>query len=221
LRAPLALFSRAGRYRRRCGVARRLGGAGVGRRYSPADSQTFTQCPVDAFVSPINKPVTVCLVGITDQGTINIGGLDTTFHGPGMVQGGINLTESFGGTFNWAQALDGVSFSAPAQLLSKPVMAILGNPSGVTPPAQSQVYVAAKQAGPITFGVSNGGLVTVVPLSFHLQNPLLGPNCYVGMVGNPVTLNLTTGTSGGANVAILYGTFDLGAAKWVEHNLHE
>jgi hypothetical protein len=157
----------------------------------PPTPQTFAQCPVDGMVSPINKPVQDCLVGVTNEGTIDIGGLQTTFHGPGVVQGGLRLGDSFSGIFNWSQALDGSSYSAPPQLLAKPVMALLGNPPDVTPPAQAQVYAVTRQAGPILFGVNNG-LVTVVPLTFQLKNPLLGPNCTIG----PVTLTLTTGTSG-------------------------
>jgi hypothetical protein len=137
--------------------------------------------------------VEVCLRGVASEGTINIGSIDTTFHGPGIVQGG---TGDLGAPPSWADALDGQSYSAPEQLMSKPVMAALGNPSGVTPPAQSQVYVESEQAGPILFGFVDGATVTTVPLSFHLINPLLGPNCRVGTVQDPVVLNLTTGTSG-------------------------
>jgi hypothetical protein len=43
-----------------------------------------------------------------------------------------------------------------------------------------------------------GGILplTILPLSFHLVNPLLGPNCYIGTDSDPITLNLTAGTSG-------------------------
>jgi hypothetical protein len=154
----------------------------------------FTQCPVTATVAPAgNGKVKVCIKGVASEGTINIGGLDTTFKGPGIVQGG---TGTLGGPATWADALDGQSYSAPEQLLAKPVMAALGNPSGVTPPAQSQVYVASQQAGPMLFDFGSSGTVTTIPLSFHLINPLLGSNCYVGTPKDPVVLNLTTGTSG-------------------------
>jgi hypothetical protein len=73
---------------------------------------------------------------------------------------------------------------------------LIGNPSGVTPPENSQVYVESAQAGQMAFGIANGGIVTQVPLSFHLVNPLLGGNCYVGTTSDPIVLNLTTGTSG-------------------------
>jgi hypothetical protein len=35
-----------------------------------------------------------------------------------------------------------------------------------------------------------------LPLRVHLENGVLGNNCYIGSSSNPVTLNLTTGTSG-------------------------
>jgi len=154
----------------------------------------FKQCPVTGTLAPAGSgKVQICLHGVAMEGTINIGGLDTTFRGPGLVQGG---TGSLGAAPSWADALDGQSFSAPQQVLAKPVLAALGNPAGVVPPAQSQVYVVAQQAGPMAFGVVGDAIVTTVPLSFHLINPLVGPNCYVGTPNDPVVLNLTTGTSG-------------------------
>jgi len=156
--------------------------------------QTFSQCPVGHRVSPGNGSVYICVVGVAEEGTIDIGALDTTFKGPGVVQGGTG--SCLCATLTWAQALDGVSYSAPKQLLAMSVLALLGYPSGITPPAQSQVYVETVQAGPMLFGIANGGVVTVVPLSFRLVNPLLGSNCYVGTLSDPVVLNLTTATSG-------------------------
>jgi hypothetical protein len=91
------------------------------------------------------------------------------------------------------------------------VEALIGNPSGLTPPSNSQVLVEASQAGQMAFGIANGGIVTEVPLQFHLVNPLLGPNCYVGTTSSPIVLNLTTGTSGSltGNIGYVdpYGSF--------------
>jgi hypothetical protein len=168
-------------------------------------AQTFQECPVNGAIGGPHGKIALCIVGVAAQGTIDIGALDTTFHGPGMVQGGY----AGGTTPNWIDALDGQSYSAPPQLLSMPVMAILGNPN-VTPPADSDVYVVSQQAGPMGFDLTTpgqGGInpLTIIPLSFHLVNPLLGPNCYIGTDASPVTLNLTTGTSGA--LAGTIGTF--------------
>ncbi|HLX49356.1 MAG TPA: hypothetical protein VKS82_13585 [Streptosporangiaceae bacterium] len=184
----------------------------------PPNWPVFRQCPVTATLAPpgLGK-VKICIKGVASEGTINIGSLDTTFHGPGIIQGG---TGAIGAPPSWADALDGRSFTAPQQLMAKPVLAALGNPPGVKPPAQSQVFVLAQQAGPIRASFTTGasGLVntTTVPLSFQLLNPLLGSHCFVGTVRHPVVLNLTTGTSGTltgnlgtvalAHKAILYTT---------------
>ncbi len=49
----------------------------------------FRQCPVTGTLAPAGSgKVMVCLHGVATVGTINIGGLDTTFRGPGLVQGG-------------------------------------------------------------------------------------------------------------------------------------
>jgi len=163
----------------------------------PPTPQTFAECPVNGQIPGHHCHVTVCVVGVTNQGLIDIGSLDTTFHGPGVVDGGTALDSAT--QPNWVDALDGQSFTSPKQLLSIPVMTMIGNPA-IPPPADSDVYVEASQAGQMGFSLITPGQglnpLTVVPLSFHLLNPVLGPNCYIGTDSDPITLNLTTGTSG-------------------------
>jgi hypothetical protein len=172
-------------------------------------AQTFNECPVGAGISPASKGntrVDICVYGVAQDGTIDIGGLDTTFTGPGVVQGGSGL---LGRGLTWADALNGQSYTAPKQLLAMSVENLIGNPTGITPPANSQVWVETAQAGAMAFGLGTGGglaVVTQVPLTFHLVNPLLGPNCYVGTASDPVVLNLTTGTSGALTGSL--GTVD-------------
>jgi hypothetical protein len=174
--------------------------------------QTFAQCPVTGSIGAKHADkVSTCIVGDAAQGTIDIGGLDTTFKGPGLVQFG--WAGNSGATVdNTVPALDGQSYTAPPQLLSKPVMALLGNPPGVTPPAQSDVFVVSELAGPITFGITTPGSSglnpeTIIPLVFELKNPLLGSSCTIGTLADPVTLSLTTGTSGALTGAL--GTFNI------------
>jgi hypothetical protein len=171
-------------------------------------AQTFSQCPIGGGLTPSskgNRRVYICVYGVAQEGTIDIGALDTTFKGPGVVQGGTGQLGGVNGgpSLTWADALDGRSYTAPKQLLAMSVENLLGNPSGLVPPANSQVYVETAQAGPMAFGINNG-IVTQVPLSFHLVNSLLGPNCYVGTVSDPIVLNLTTGTSGALTGSLGY-----------------
>jgi hypothetical protein len=167
----------------------------------PPTAQTFSQCPVSGAIGAKKADkVSTCIVGNAAQGSIDIAGLDTTFKGPGLVQFG--WAGNSGETVdNTVSALDDQSYTAPPQLLSKPVMVLLGNPSGVTPPANSDVYVETILAGPISFNLSTPGSSginpeTIIPLIFKFKNPLLGPNCTLGTLADPVTLSLTTGTSG-------------------------
>ena len=172
---------------------------GVGTASSAAAAvptpSNFAECPVHGYVAA-HAPVNVCLVGSTAEGEFKIGSLAMTFRGPGKLQGGFNDVIT---TPNWVDALDGQSFTAPRQVLPIPVLTFLGNPSGVTPPSNSVVDAVASQAGPITFTLqSSTGLAAtlVLPLKFHMVNRLLGNHCYLGTDSAPITLTLTTGTSG-------------------------
>ena len=155
----------------------------------------FAECPVHGYVAA-NSPVNICLAGSTAEGEIKIGSLAMTFRGPGKLQGGFNDLIA---TPNWVDSLDGQSFTVPRQVLPTPVLVFLGNPSGVTPPSNSVVDAVPSQAGPITFSLTTSsglGATLVLPLKFHMVNPLLGAHCYIGSDSAPITLTLTTGTSG-------------------------
>jgi hypothetical protein len=43
--------------------------------------------------------------------------------------------------------------------------------------------------------VNEEGVALSIPVKVHLENPLLGSECYVGSNATPITLNLTTGTT--------------------------
>lgn len=55
-----------------------------------------------------------------------------------------------------------------------------------------KLYAITELAGtPSNFNIST----VTVPVKVHLINPILGNNCYIGSVGQPVTLDLITGTT--------------------------
>jgi hypothetical protein len=43
--------------------------------------------------------------------------------------------------------------------------------------------------------IGKEGTALWLPVRFHLENPLLGKNCYIGSSTNPIVLNLTTGVT--------------------------
>jgi hypothetical protein len=63
----------------------------------------------------------------------------------------------------------------------------------------SAVTELAKPASEIGISTNNlenrEGVALKLPVKIHLENPLLGSECYVGSSTTPVTLNLTTGTT--------------------------
>jgi hypothetical protein len=44
--------------------------------------------------------------------------------------------------------------------------------------------------------LSESGTALGLPVKFHLENAILGSNCYIGSESNPVQINFTSGTSG-------------------------
>lgn len=171
----------------------------------------FTDCPL---LNPLMQEstggsATGCIAGQVNSGSIKIGNITTKVRAtakvpvPVAVQFGIwdppnAAPEQFTGGV--LPPPDGLS----AQLLSFPqhvpggLHEALGCP-GTAPAVQKlceeaasrggkylKLYASAQSAGPIT----NFDLTTwTQPLRFHLINPLLGSNCYIGSDDNPVVVN--------------------------------
>jgi len=67
-------------------------------------------------------------------------------------------------------------------------------------PASSVVLnTAAEQLGE--------GTALTLPIKVHLENPLLGSECYIGSTKEPITLNLTTGATTGGKVELANSEF--------------
>jgi hypothetical protein len=61
-------------------------------------------------------------------------------------------------------------------------------------PGLNSVQATAESAGtPSDFnflaGISTGQPIITLPIKLHLQNPLLGPSCYIGSDANPIVLH--------------------------------
>ncbi len=75
--------------------------------------------------------------------------------------------------------------------------------------------VGAPEVNPVNLLLEQGTALEL-PVQVHLENPgsfdLLGANCYIGSSTTPITLDLTTGTSGS-----LTGAKRAGLCQWVVH----
>jgi hypothetical protein len=169
----------------------------------------FAQCPVHA------GGVDGCIYSPTESGYITLGKQEVPIVKTQVLQGGLlEETEPF--VKHLSGALNGETLvktpqKVPGGLLGLVKCNEVSNiilriacevtfENGVTgvnattelaAPASSVVLnTAAEQLGE--------GTALTLPIKVHLENPLLGSNCYIGSNSEPITLNLTTGaTTGG------------------------
>jgi hypothetical protein len=169
----------------------------------------FAQCPVHA------AKVNGCIYSPTTSGYITLGKQEVPIVKPQVLQGGL-LREKEPFVKELSGALNGETLAKTPQKVPGGLLGLvkcneIGNiilriaceltfENGVTgvnattelaAPASSVVLnTAAEQLGE--------GTALTLPVKVHLENPLLGSECYIGSTAEPITLNLTTGaTSGG------------------------
>jgi hypothetical protein len=191
--------------------------AGVGYPRPQGIYAPFTACPLLNPLMQESTPgnATGCVAGDVLTGEIKIGTITTKIKAtakvkyPVAVQFGIwdppNAgSNQFTGGILPPPAGPSRELVSVGQLVRGGLLKALGCPSSnrtvqrLCTEATSRggkylkVYAAAQSAGPIT----NFQLTTwTQPVEFHLMNPLLGANCYIGSSDNPVVLNPTlTGT---------------------------
>jgi hypothetical protein len=169
----------------------------------------FAQCPVKA------ADVNGCIYSPTTSGYITLGKQEVPIVKTQVLQGGL-LREEEPAVKHLAGALNGETLTKTPQKVPGGLLGLvkcneISNfllritcevtfENGVTgvnavtelaAPASSVVLnTAAEQLGE--------GTALTLPIKVHLENPLLGSECYIGSTKEPITLNLTTGaTTGG------------------------
>jgi len=165
---------------------------------TPAPGYTqFAGCPTKAEFPNVSS----CLRAVVSSGRLKLGNKDTPITNPIVITGGTNEelgefhANAEGGLKPAKQKVPGgvVGLTGLTWLLE-----LLGSEA-------LTLYAVAEAAGlPVFEGVNN----ITLPLKVHLENGTLGSNCYVGTVSNPVTLHLTTGTSGKLTGKLGTVTFD-------------
>lgn len=161
----------------------------------------FGYCPYT------NPDVQSCLHSLTTSGSFKLGNSTVPVSAPITLQGGFTLSED---------ALTTTFFPAVgSNTLSKTKLDVPGGLLGIVStdplvgPLLDLFYAATRRAngvtataelvGPVEFNYLNfvvgTGTVMTLPLRVHLENPFLGPRCYVGSASTPVKLALTAGTT--------------------------
>jgi hypothetical protein len=140
---------------------------------------------------PIKEGAHGCLYGETLEGEFKLGSKTTPLVNPTILQGGLKNI-----------GLDTLPMIPPrfgAEEMSKSPQPLPGGLTGLTEIVGGPVFATAEVAGtPVVTSVFLGfGHDTAVelPIKVHLENELLGPNCYIGSDSEPIVLKLTDGTT--------------------------
>lgn len=164
------------------GLLSALIGAGSAEAGLAKEFSVFAQCPV-------NVPgVRTCVYSTTTSGEFHLGSKTVPVTKTVVLQGGLSQTST-----ELVPAANG-------DTVSKTSLVVPGGILGVELlPPLTEVTATAEQAGPINvnltnFGTGDGAAVSL-PLKVKLDNPALGSACYVGSGTEPVSLQLTTGTT--------------------------
>jgi hypothetical protein len=142
----------------------------------------FSDCPLN------NPAVGTCIVSTTTSGEFKIGNKTVPITQPVVLQGGLTSESP-----QLVPAEDG-------NTLSKTALPVPGGIVGIEllPPLTS-VTATAELAGTAEVNVVNAntgqGVGAALPLKVKLDNPALGSTCYLGSNAEPLSLQLTTGTT--------------------------
>jgi hypothetical protein len=146
------------------------------------------------FAKFINCPLTTgkaCIYGETLEGEFKLGNKATPIVNPTILQGGFAYigTETLPITppLYGAEELSAVSQPIPGGLTG--ASELIGGPASATAELAGTAVVTAVFLG---FGHDTA---VELPIKVHLQNELLGPNCYIGSDAEPIVLKLTDGTT--------------------------
>jgi hypothetical protein len=145
------------------------------------------------FLKFINCPITegtVCTYGETLSGEFKIGSHAVPITNPEILQGGIEK-----------EGLGLYQLIAPrfgAEAVSKTPQKVPGGLTGLSEEIGGPVYATAEPAGsiflrPAALGFGWKGGAIIFPIKVHLENELLGPNCYIGSDAEPIILHLSDG----------------------------
>ena len=159
--------------------------ASVASAREPAPGfERFAGCP-----SPEESPESIfCLRSEVTGGHLQMGKKDVPVKNPLTIVGGLNgELENF--TYNSKGGLSKVKQEVPGGIIGLTGLDWLINFLNLE---GLKLYAITEFAGqPSNFTVAT----VTLPIKVHLINPILGNNCYIGSTSNPITLNLTTGTT--------------------------
>ena len=167
----------------------------------------FANCPYK------NTEVRKCLYSVTESGEVILGSKKVPIVNPVTLQGGLGPVSEETEFSNMFAATNGVTLSkAPQPVpgglaglvnckeISEPFVRFtceLALENGIT--GVNSTLELARPASEVLVSefriAGEEGVALRLPVKFHLENPFLGSNCYVGSSSSPIIWELTTGTT--------------------------
>jgi hypothetical protein len=154
-------------------------------KINKTDFAKFVNCPIES--------ATFCQYGETTSGEIKLGsGKAVPITNPSILQGGL--------AFPARHPLPVIPPRFGAEELQRSPQTVPGGLTGLSELIGGEVKATAEQAGTIevngaALGEGENSTAVLLPIRVHLENEMLGPNCYVGSEADPILLHLTTGTT--------------------------
>ena len=169
--------------------------------------EQFKECPLNRVT------ITDCIYSVSSNGSFTVGTKTVPLKNPVTLQGGyegVNPNVEFYGAEN-GETLSKTPQPVPGGLLG--IVAPTWWPKFIQDWFNEQinkgltgVSATIELTGP-TKGLTNiklntenllfeEGTALGLPVKIHLENAILGSNCYIGSESHPVQINFTTGTSG-------------------------
>jgi sugar lactone lactonase YvrE len=139
------------------------------------------RCPVDdpaMLAADGTNAITLCLASNSTHGSIKIGNLPTQTTGNTNLQAGLVLDEN---TFEFSviSPPGGALVADPVQITGTPVGAVTAVTQSAGNPSDFNLFA----------GISTGVPIITLPIKIQLQNPALGPNCFIGSDQDPIVLH--------------------------------
>jgi hypothetical protein len=203
--------------------------AGLAIPAGPASAQTlngiwgpFTRCPVDSATMLATDGVSAdpaCIANGSASGSIKLGNSTQTTGATNLqlgaaiddATGEFDLVSPAGGALlaepvNVQGGLLGLMCPSDIPLVTAICDGLVGSPANA-------VTATVEPAGPASdfdsgAALSQGIPIVTIPVKVHLENPILGPSCYIGSDSNPIVLRPrnTTQPSLAATIGDLDGT---------------
>ena len=139
----------------------------------------FFRCPVDDPAMLATDGVTslgFCLGSNSTHGSITIGNLTTTTGNTNLQAG---LVGPSADQLSVIASPDGALVADPVEIPNTPVGSVTALTESAGTPSDFNLFA----------GIQTGVPIITLPIKIHLQNPALGPSCFIGSDQNPIVLH--------------------------------